>query len=193
MYTVFDVETNGLATGYGKASYKDLHNWPRILQIAWIVVSNTGKIKKANSYIIKPLDFKVPPGATKIHGITEKEALKIGKRLPYVIDKFLKDVIKSDRIVSHNMHFDWNVVASELHRNSIYCREFFTNKRSCTMTSGAAVCKIPHSADKYKWPTLQELHKKLFGTEFNGAHDALIDAKICLKCYRKLKSMNKIK
>jgi DNA polymerase III epsilon subunit-like protein len=191
MYVVIDTETNGLAKDY-RASYRDLHNWPRIIQLAWLTVYDSGKIKSKNSYIIKPLDFRIPKKSTQVHGITEKEALKVGKRFPFVIDKFIKDVSKSKRIVAHNLKFDWNVIASELFRNSVYSKEFFTNKRSCTMLAGIDVCKIPGKYGKYKWPTLQELHKKLFKKEFKGAHDALVDVRACHKCYIKLKSMNKI-
>ena len=42
-------------------------------------------------------------------------------------------------------------------------------------------CKIPGKYG-YKWPTLSELHLKLFDFDFEGAHDALLDVKACAKC-----------
>ncbi len=192
MYTVFDVETNGLAKKYD-APYKDLHNWPRILQIGWSTHYNSGKLSRRRCYIIKPLDFKISKESTAIHRISESRALRVGRRLPTVMEEFLKDVRRSERLVAHNMKFDWNVVACELHRNSIYCSEFFSCKRSCTMVAGTNVCKIQFNRDKYKWPSLQELHIKLFSKKFTGAHDAAADVKACVKCYGKMKKMGVIK
>jgi len=38
-----------------------------------------------------------------------------------------------------------------------------------------------------KWPKLRELHIKLFGTEFDGAHDASADIAATKKCFFELK------
>lgn len=38
-----------------------------------------------------------------------------------------------------------------------------------------------------KWPTLTELHVKLFECEFEGAHDALDDVKAMVNCFFELK------
>ena len=47
-------------------------------------------------------------------------------------------------------------------------------------------CKIPGSYG-YKWPSLSELHYKLFGSHFQEAHNADIDVEVCAKCFFELK------
>lgn len=63
----------------------------------------------------------------------------------------------------------------------------------CTMKESTAYCKIPNKPDKNgrvrggaKWPTLQELHSKLFGSEFEAAHDAMADITATKDCFFEL-------
>ena len=53
MYLFFDTETTGLPRN-SHASIKELENWPRVVQLAWLTYSNTGKLLSENDYIIKP-------------------------------------------------------------------------------------------------------------------------------------------
>ena len=85
MYLFFDTETTGLPRTY-RASIKDLENWPRVVQLAWLMYSNSGKLLSENDYIIKPEGFMIPKEATKIHGITTKKALADGNDLSLVLD-----------------------------------------------------------------------------------------------------------
>jgi len=54
------------------------------------------------------------------------------------------------------------------------------------MQESTYFCKLPGKGGRYKWPTLTELHIKLFGTKFEDAHDALADTTACAKCFFKL-------
>ena len=54
MYLFFDTETTGLPY----SSTSNYENWPRIIQIAWLLIDEDGDIKSKNSYIIKPKEFK---------------------------------------------------------------------------------------------------------------------------------------
>ena len=58
-----------------------------------------------------------------------------------------------------------------------------------TMKLGADICKIPSTIkdEKYKWPTLDELYKKLFGKSFQGQHNALNDVNATVECYLELR------
>lgn len=55
------------------------------------------------------------------------------------------------------------------------------------MESSTDYCKLPGPYG-YKWPSLSELHYKLFNHNFEEAHNANIDVKACAKCFFKLKS-----
>jgi hypothetical protein len=57
------------------------------------------------------------------------------------------------------------------------------------MEASTDFCKI-QGYYGYKWPKLSELHIKLFGEDFDGAHDALADIEATARCFwemRKLK------
>ncbi len=56
MYLFFDTETTGLPRTY-RASIKDLENWPRVVQIAWLTYSKSGQLLSENDYIVKPEGF----------------------------------------------------------------------------------------------------------------------------------------
>jgi len=59
MYTFFDTETNGLPKDY-KASMFDVDNWPRVIQLGWILLSEDLKTKTENKFFIKPDGWVVP-------------------------------------------------------------------------------------------------------------------------------------
>ena len=86
------------------------------------------------------------------------------------------------------MSFDENIVGAEFLRENI-SSQLFQTTRLCTMTASTDYCKLPGNYG-YKWPTLQELHSILFGTNYEDAHDALEDVKICAKCFFKLKELD---
>ena len=53
MYLFFDTETTGLPRNW-KAPVTDLDNWPRMVQIAWILTDGEGEQLDIADYIIKP-------------------------------------------------------------------------------------------------------------------------------------------
>ena len=88
-------------------------------------------------------------------------------------------------MVGHNVPFDLNVVGAELLRQG-WINTLVTRRSICTMREGTEYCRIPGKYG-YKWPTLTELHLKLFGREFESAHDAMSDTLAGMKCYFELK------
>ena len=47
----------------------------------------------------------------------------------------------------------------------------------------------PHG---YKWPKLSELHIRLFGEDFDEAHDAAMDINATEKCFWKIRAIGLI-
>jgi DNA polymerase III epsilon subunit-like protein len=97
----------------------------------------------------------------------------------------------SKALVAHNMSYDFNVVGSEFLRFELKSKN--KPKKFCTKEIGTNFCKIKGKYGKYKWPTLTELHEKLFNEGFEGAHDALADVEACGRCFFELKKLGKIK
>lgn len=182
----FDTETTGLPRNY-KAPASDLNNWPRIVQIAWLLTDASGKEIRGAEYIIKPNGFTIPSEASKVHGITTDVALRKGVELGTVLASLCRDIDDASQLIAHNISFDEKIVGAELIRNGL--PNYFEMKpRMCTMLASTQYCAIPGNYG-YKWPKLQELYMKLFGQSFEGAHSALADVRACAKCYFKLQQI----
>lgn len=190
MYLFFDVETLGLPKKWNRPA-SDTFNWPRMVRIAWILCDKDRvEVERAN-HIIKPEGFEIPYESERIHKITTERAREEGVELKPVLQTFAKTADKAEYVVAHNLNLDENVVGAELYRKSIEHR-LFSAERYCTMREGTYFCRLPGRGGKFKWPTLQELHFKLFGEKFKNGHDPLVDAEICAKCFFKLVDMEEI-
>lgn len=184
MYLFFDTETTGLPRNYN-APMSDLSNWPRLVQIAWLIFDENEKEAKRETYIIKPEGFEIPEEASNVHGITTEKAFSEGENLDEILKKFSESIKKVNFVVAHNVSFDEKIVGAELLRKNIES-ELFNTKRICTKEASTEYCQIPGYYG-YKWPTLTELHIKLFGKDFEDAHDALVDVEACARCFFELK------
>ena len=69
MFLTFDSETTGLPKNFN-APISDSNNWPRLVQLAWQINNNEGKLISNKAFIIKPKDFTIPYNSEKIHGIS---------------------------------------------------------------------------------------------------------------------------
>lgn len=56
MFLFFDTETTGLPQRWN-APITDLDNWPRMVQLAWIMCDEKGNIIEERSDIVKPEGF----------------------------------------------------------------------------------------------------------------------------------------
>ena len=192
MYLFFDTETTGLPQNW-RAPVEELENWPRVVQIAWLMYSSNNRLLSEQSFIIKPEGFHIPLEASKIHGITTKKAVQDGKKLKPVLAKFAQDVTKAHCVVAHNIDFDEKIISAEFLRKNII-HDLKTKPKICTMQSSTQFCKIPGKYNsKYKWPNLKELHVTLFECDFEDRHNALADVKACAKCFFELKKQGVIK
>lgn len=185
LFLFFDTETTGVPRNY-KAPVSDSDNWPRLVQLGWILTDGEGNETKSCNYIIRPEGFTIPAEAAKLHGITTERALAEGVSLLEVLQEFADDLNGVPNIVGHNIEFDKNIVAAEFYRNSMPHR-FDKWKSYCTMHAGTTYCGIPGPYG-LKWPKLMELHKKLFGRSFEDAHDAFADIKATKDCFWEMRS-----
>ena len=183
-YLFFDTETTGLPKRRN-APVTDIHNWPRLVQIAWMFCDEYGRNINSECHIVKPDGFVIPFDAQNIHGISNEKAHKEGKDLRYVLDRFSDAISRSSYLIAHNMEYDYSVVGSEFIRNRMNNKLDQINK-ICTMKSTTNYCKIPNNYG-YKWPSLIELHYTLFNQVFQERHNADYDVSMCAKCFFELK------
>ncbi len=179
-YLFFDTETTGLPRDWN-APVSDIHNWPRMMQIAWILCDARGNHIESQDFIIKPGGYTIPEDASDIHGITTEMAVDKGENLRSVLLKFNKMLHKADVAVAHNIGFDEKIVGAEFLREEMY-NKIDSMKKLCTMQAATEYCKI-FGPNGYKWPKLSELHIKLFGESFEEAHDASVDISATERCF----------
>ena len=185
----FDTETTGILRGFNsQRPVTDSYNWPRLVQLAWIMADKNGKVLKQQSHIIIPEGFYIMDDAVAVHHITTERARKEGQLLRVVLDEFVSDIELAGHIVGHNADFDKGVVGAELYRHDMDYMILMNKPATCTMKSSTDYCAIPKkNSVGYKWPSLQELYQKLFNRSFEDAHDALADVTATKECFFELK------
>lgn len=177
MYLFFDTETNGFPP---KA---------RMTQLAFQLRDADGNIIEQFESLIKPDGWVVPKEKFFIennmsterceeHGIPAFDALR----------KLQEALKKCDYKIAHNIRFDNDIVTNELVRAGITHQLFQFKKQHCTMLSNVDyVGALNRWGKPGKWPNLMELHNKVFGCDFTGAHDALDDVVAMANCFFELK------
>jgi DNA polymerase III subunit epsilon len=99
MLLFFDTETTGLPKNW-KAPVTDLNNWPRLVQLAFLLYDREGNRVSERNYIIKPDGFKIPVDVVRIHGITHERATSEGRDLRSVLEEFREFADRSKYLVA---------------------------------------------------------------------------------------------
>jgi DNA polymerase-3 subunit epsilon len=185
MYLFFDTETTGLPRNWN-APVSDLSNWPRLVQIAWLLYDRDGKKISGKDHIIRPHGFTIPQEAARIHGITTERAISEGVSLKEALEDFSLALEGVSCLVAHNIRFDEKIVGAEFLREGIENKLSRTDK-ICTMAETTHYCKLPGNYGDYKWPKLSELYFTLFNDKFEEAHNAAVDIKACAECFWELR------
>ena len=186
MFLVYDTETTGLPGNY-KAPLTDSENWPRLVQLAWQFHSADGTLISRGNKIVKPDGFKIPFTSSKIHGITTERAEAEGAPLAEVIAEFNVDFEKAKYVMGHNIEFDISIVGAELHRLGLSFDKLTSINSIDSKLEATEYCAIPGGrGGRFKWPTLTEVHEKLFGVAFGDAHDAAYDVDATAKVFFEL-------
>jgi DNA polymerase III subunit alpha len=182
MYLIYDTETTGLPRDWN-APITNTDNWPRLVQLSWQLHGAKGELLNSGDYIIKPEGFTIPFNAEKVHGISTERGEKEGFNLNDTLDIFERDLARAQAVIGHNVSFDVNIVGAELVRKER--KSVLLNlKKIDTKTSSTDFCKIPGGrGGRYKWPTLSELHQKLFGKPFDDAHNSAFDVDATARCF----------
>ncbi len=183
-YLFFDTETTGIPKDY-KAPCTNTDNWPRLIQLGWLLTDAEGRILSEGNHIVRPDGFEIPKAASDVHGITTEFALENGKPLLDVIFAFGADLNQAECVIGHNLDYDLHIVGAEYVRLGYDSRIMFARPTLCTMQATIQYCNIPGRFGP-KWPKLMELYTKLFGQEFDGAHDAMADIVATKDCFFEL-------
>jgi DNA polymerase III epsilon subunit-like protein len=189
---IFDTETTGLPVDQN-ASLQDSAKWPYIIQLSFIVLdTDTKEILEYSDSIIR-LDetVSISPESIAIHQITAYRSQTEGIPIKVALAHLAENMSEVDVIVGHNIIFDKRMLMVEFHRNQMkncLYKNGSAIPEYCTMKRTIELCKLPTVNKKTgeiynKYPTLTELHTHLFGYKPRGAHNAIADVMICLRCY----------
>ena len=197
-----DCETNGLPLNR-LAPFTAIEMWPRLVQLSWqIVEHDSWAVLEEHDYFVKS-DAPWSKDAERIHQIPESIVQKFGKPVADVLNLLAESIQKSDKIVSHNLSFDKNVLLAEYQRvwlagaSAMRPREIWCKPDLCTMVATKSFCAIPFKDGAgYKFPKLEELYQKLFGKvyDISGAdlHNSANDVSCLITCVKELDSQRLI-
>jgi DNA polymerase III subunit epsilon len=195
LIVVFDLETTGRPLRRNATAY-DYHVWPFIVSCSWGIFDIRGHMIARRHMIRRPDGFVIPEDAARIHGITTSMALRDGIPLGQVADAFLADLFQQNQVllVAHNGdEFDRPTMAAELIRLGRDPSRFLRLAHIDTMKASINFCRIPWAGRRrpkgvespFKFPTLEELHERLFAEKFLEAHTPK-DVEACAKCFFEL-------
>jgi len=178
MYLFFDTETNGLPKTWA-APINDTDNWPRIIQFAMVLFDEHGTLIDSYLTLVKPDGWKVPEEPFWLEkGYTTSKLEESGLPMIHGLEKFCELMYQSKYLVAHNIAFDRPIVICEMERYKV---KYHGRKPGL-------ICTMKGTQHMFgKWPKLIDLHKHLFGVEFDGAHDALEDVFATARCFFELK------
>jgi DNA polymerase-3 subunit epsilon len=182
----FDCETTGLPRVRYFAP-EVAEDWPHLVQLAWARYDLRGNVEDARSHIVRPEGFRIPADATRIHGISQAHARRVGRDLGEVLDEFLEAATAPETtLIAHNLSYDTGVIGAELVRLRKPLR-FLEMPGICTMKGTTDLVGILRPGGHgCKWPTLEELHRYCFGHSYDGAHDAANDLEACARSFFRL-------
>jgi DNA polymerase III epsilon subunit-like protein len=195
-YLVFDIETTGLPKDR-YAAPEDFGNWPRIVQIAWALFDEVGKLIENKAHILMQ-ESRIPEDSIEIHGITDDMARTVGVAPKSAYTEFINAINRTTFMVAHNIEFDVPILECEFLRNG-FGRQLGAKETICTMKKGKNFCRLRRQSGGYKYPTLEELFKKCYYPDASSFrlvreyHRANDDVAMTAKCFFKLKELNIIK
>jgi DNA polymerase III epsilon subunit-like protein len=184
MYLFFDTETNGLPKNMA-ADHKDVDNWPRIIQLAYILYDKDFNEIERYCELITPDGWEIPALKFWIdNGYSTEKNSKEGVPMRDALINLATCIERCQIAVAHNMSFDLPIIGAEMVRYGI--APINRPKKICTMRSTTDFVQAKNSRGGLKWPRLEELHTRLFGVNFDNAHDALADVTATARCFREL-------
>ena len=169
MRCIVHVETTGLPIKAGWDEYPvftDLSKYDpcRIVRLSWVILEKTTDYVEAErkSFIVKPVDFTIPPFSVRFHGITQKYATDNGLELNSIVEELWTKMQHCSVLVAHNLAFCKNILLSEMYRLASRgdCVEYVER-----MTEFCTMNKYKREMRLRKTPTLEELSRTILNTE----------------------------
>lgn len=197
MFLAFDTETTGLPDWRAPS---DADHQPHLVQLAMILIDETFTERASVSMIIKPDGWTIPEeGPAAVHGITNQMAMRYGVPERTAANLFAHYLYALDcTAVAHNAAFDLRIMRIALLRAG-YSKERLDAREPrhfCTMRAATPIVNLPPTEkmiaagfNKPKSASLTECVRHFFGEGLEGAHDALVDVRACVRVFRHLNQL----
>ncbi len=189
MYLVIDTETSGLFNFQAPA---DAEGQPRLASIAMIECDANLRLTRAQSMLVRPNGWTMPPEAEAVNGLSQEFLLQHGEPIENILFAYTNAISAGHVVVAHNAQYDAKVMRGELRRagrDDLYKRTL----RICTMQALTDICAIPSPRGRgFKWPKLSEAVAYCFKRDHRDAHGCLPDALACLDLARWLKECGRL-
>jgi DNA polymerase-3 subunit alpha len=192
MALIFDTETTGLpiCPGYGafhKYSELQYYDRCRVIQISYIITDSDFMKLEESDTVIKTDNFTIEN--SQFHGVTNERSQSEGIPFMEFAKQFGNALDFVDCIIAHNIQFDLNVLASELHRYSQFdvLEKFLSKRQICTMNYTKYIINSKFkSGTGIKDPNLRELYFYCTGKELKNHHNSMYDTLNLLECVQVL-------
>jgi DNA polymerase-3 subunit epsilon len=179
-FLIFDTETGGFPNK--KLALTDPAQPPTV-QIGAILCNRERVLGELNM-ILAVGNRSINPHAAKVHGMDADFCNRYGVPPGEALLSFITLADKADVLVCHKFAFDVQMLEMLYATYTPTALEEFKAKPNyCTMLGTTDYCALPNKWGKNKWPKLEELHTKLFGQSFDGAHDAMADVRATVRCF----------
>lgn len=159
---VFDTETTGLLKPDGAR----LEDQPRIIEFGITQLDSNYKVVREANWLINP-GVELPPEITKITGLTDKD-LKDKPSFIEVLPEIIEIFLGVDRVVAHNLPFDWGMLTNELKRIGAQYRFPYPPQQVCTV-------QLSQDLVYGRRARMVELYRDTLGHELAQTHRALDD------------------
>lgn len=193
MILCFDTETTGLPDWRNPS---DAPHQPHLVQLAMILLDDDFTERAAVSLIVKPDGWVIPDEVAAIHGITTEMATRCGVSEKVATDLYVQMLYgTAAQAVAHNVDFDLRIMRIAMLRAG-YDKEWQDARKPatyCTCKAATPILDLPPTPkmlaagfNKAKTANLGECIQFFFGEKLEGAHEAMTDARACLRVFRHL-------
>ena len=146
------------------------------------MINENGKILASRDDLIEPTGFSVSPAFEKKHRVKQEELKAEGIPVRDSIEAFMDMVPEADMVFAHNLIMNQGVVTAEAERAEILER-LSSAETYCFMQEATYFCAIPGKGGKYKWPSLTEIHQRIFNRGFSESGRADADVNALARCF----------
>lgn len=188
-FLIFDIESHDYPGD--SEDPNDLENWPRIVQISWMILDREFKEVKSDSYYINiPID--ISEGASGALNITNQFLRDNGVDIKVALNAFLEDLSIVQYIVGHDLKYKISTIDAELLRIGQE-RVVFKKKKFCTLKLSKKFLRI--FEDEREDPPLPFLIPFLYSGGYNdwNFHNSQKDVILTSRLFESMVEMDVVK